>query len=153
MEFCYIALGSNLKDRKANINKAIGYLRSIPKIKVEKISSIIETEPQGGPPQDKFLNAVIKIKTSLVPEELLKTLQGIENKLGRVCKVKNGPRTIDLDILLYGERIIDKEDLKIPHPRMFERDFVLRPLLEVEPDIFFRLKVLRPYREKVKAYL
>lgn len=138
-EASYIALGSNLGDRHFNINKAIEYLKANQNIRVEKVSSIIETEPQGGPPQGKFLNAVVKIKTSLSCEELLRFLQDIENKLGRKRSIKNGPRTIDLDILLYGNKKIDEEDLKIPHPKMFERDFVLKPLLEIEPDIFGKL--------------
>jgi len=135
----YIGLGSNLGDRLANINKAIEYLRENQDIAVEEVSSIIETEPQGGPPQGKFLNAVVKIRTALKPKELLRVLQGIEEKLGRVRNIKNGPRTIDLDILLYGDEKIDEPDLKIPHPRMRERSFVLRPLLEIEPNIFKRL--------------
>ena len=135
----YIGLGSNLGDRLANINKAIEYLKENQDITVERVSSIIETEPQGGPPQGKFLNAVVKIKTTLKPKELLKVLQNIEEKLGRVRTIKNGPRTIDLDILLYGNEKIDEPDLKVPHPRMGERSFVLGPLLEIEPNIFKRL--------------
>jgi len=149
-EICYIGLGSNLGNRQANINKAIEYLKSNSQIKIEKISSIIETEPQGGPPQGKFLNAVVKIKTSLAPQDLLRFLQDIEAKLGRTRLIRNGPRTIDLDILLYDNKVIDEPNLEVPHPRMFERDFVLKPLLEIEPDIFDRLEALKPYRDKLK---
>lgn len=133
MKEVFIGLGSNLGDREKNIKEAIRLLESNPKIKIEKISSLIETEPQGCPPQPNYLNGIIKIKTSLYPEELLYFLQEIENKLGRKRLIKNGPRTIDLDILLYGEEELNKDNLKVPHPRMFKRDFVLKPLLEIEP--------------------
>ncbi|MCD6539418.1 MAG: 2-amino-4-hydroxy-6-hydroxymethyldihydropteridine diphosphokinase [Candidatus Omnitrophica bacterium] len=146
----YIGLGSNLGDRLVNINKAIEYLKENQDITVEKVSSIIETEPQGGPPQGKFLNAVVKIKTSLAPQDLLRFLQDIEAKLGRTRLIRNGPRTIDLDILLYDNKVIDEPNLEVPHPRMFERDFVLKPLLEIEPDIFDKLEGLKPYRDKLK---
>lgn len=102
---------------------------------VLKRSTIIETDPVGGPPQDKFLNAVVKVETKLSPRELLSTCQAIERQLGRVREVPNGPRTIDLDILLYDRLTIDTPQLKIPHPRMFERAFVLGPLREIEPDL------------------
>jgi 2-amino-4-hydroxy-6-hydroxymethyldihydropteridine diphosphokinase len=102
---------------------------------VLKRSTIIETDPVGGPPQDKFLNAVVKIETKLSPDELLSTCQVIERQLGRVRNVLNGPRTIDLDIILYDRLTIDTPQLKIPHPRMFERTFVLEPLKEIEPGL------------------
>ena len=136
----FIGVGSNLGDRNANIKKAIDCLRDNPAIIVKKISSIIETDPVGGISQPKFLNGVIKIETSLLPRELLFILQDIERGLGRVRAEKNGPRIIDLDILLFGDKIIDEADLKIPHPLMFERDFVMKPLLEIEPDILGRVK-------------
>lgn len=135
MEVVYIGIGSNLGNRKKNIEKAIELLKKVKGIKVLKVSSIIETEPLGGPPQQKYLNGVIKLITELEPLELLKVLQKIENRLGRIRKEKNGPRTIDLDILLYGEKLIDEPNLKIPHPRMFEREFVLKPLFEIEPKL------------------
>lgn len=96
------------------------------------MSRIIETAPVGGPArQGKFLNAVLKIKTNLTPLALLKHLKNIEEELGRKKTVRWGPRIIDLDILFYGDKIIDTKALKIPHPRMLERAFVLRPLLEL----------------------
>ncbi len=131
----FIGVGSNLGDRHENILSAIEFLKRHRKVTVEKISSFIETEPVGGPPQGKFLNGVIKIKTSLSPMELLKFLQDIEKRLGRERKIKWGPRTIDLDILLYDDKVIDSPDLKIPHPQMFKREFVLKPLFEIEPNI------------------
>ena len=102
---------------------------------VLKRSTVIETDPAGGPPQDKFLNAVVKVSTELSPLELFSVCQSIERELGRVRDVANGPRTIDLDILLYDHLTIDTPQLKIPHPRMREREFVMKPLKEIEPDL------------------
>jgi 2-amino-4-hydroxy-6-hydroxymethyldihydropteridine diphosphokinase len=98
-----------------------------------KKSKIIETDPVGGPAgQPKFLNAVFKVETNLSPVSLLKKLKEIESELGRPRQhARNAPRTIDLDILFYGNKIINQEELKIPHPKVFEREFVIRPLLEV----------------------
>ncbi len=131
----FIGLGSNLGDREDNLKKAIEYISGHPDIDVDKISSFIETAPVGGPPQGDYLNAVVKIKTSLPPMELLQVLQDVERKLGRTRTVRFGPRTIDLDILLYGKESINTPELKVPHPRMWEREFVLRPLLEIAPEL------------------
>ena len=130
----YLGLGSNMGDRLANIRKAVSLL-STNRVTVIKHSSVIETDPVGGPPQPKFLNAVVKIKTSLTPEELLHLAKSIEDKLGRKPSKKNYPRPIDIDILLYNNISIKSPTLTIPHPRMQKRDFVMRPLLEIEPDI------------------
>lgn len=127
----YIGIGSNLGDRKANIEKAVRLVKLIKKVKVKRISSIYETKPVGGPPQEDFLNGVFEIETSLSPFMLLEELQKIEKYLGRKRSVKNGPRTIDLDILLFGNKKIDTKELKIPHPRMHKREFVLRGLREL----------------------
>jgi len=132
--YVYIGIGSNLGDRLANVNSAIEELKNNPDIRIEKISSIIETAPIGGPAQGKYLNGVIKIKTEISANTLLCTLQNIEKKLGRIRAIKDGPRTIDLDILLYGDKIIDEPGLQVPHPKMFEREFVMKPLLEIEPN-------------------
>lgn len=126
-----IGIGSNMGDRKAYINKAIEMLNKSYGIKVEDISNLYETDPVGGPPQGKFLNGAIRISTELSPRELLNRLQGIEDNLGRERQEKNGPRTIDLDILTYGGLHIEEEDLVIPHPRMDKRDFVMRPLRDL----------------------
>lgn len=131
MATVYIAFGSNLADRNKNIQAAISLLNSRPGIKISKISSIIETEPQGGPAQGKFLNGAIEIKTDLRPKALLSVLQDIENQLGRKRTTENAPRVIDLDIIFYADRIIDNPGLKIPHPRMHKRQFVLEPLREI----------------------
>jgi len=139
----FIGIGSNLGNREENIRKAIDFLKENTNIKVEKTSSIIETEPVGGPHQPKYLNGVIKIRTDYSAKDLLKILQDIENKLGRSRITKFGPRTMDLDILLYGNQVIDEPDIKIPHPRMFERDFVVKPLLEIEPNIQRLVNILK----------
>lgn len=138
MVVCYIALGSNLRDRQKNIKLALEYLKQDPVIEVRKVSSIIETEPQKAPPQPKFLNAVAKLQTSYSAHQLLKKLQEIEVKLGRKTtpRVKNEPRTIDLDILLYGDFKIDEKELQIPHPRIWKRRFVTIPLKEIAPELF-----------------
>ncbi|MDP8290220.1 MAG: 2-amino-4-hydroxy-6-hydroxymethyldihydropteridine diphosphokinase [Candidatus Susulua stagnicola] len=135
MRVVFIGLGSNLGNREDYINKAIDYLKKNPNIIVDKISSIIETNPQGFINQGKYLNAVIKLKTSLSAFNLLTELQDIENNLGRVRSFKNAARTIDLDILLYGEEVIDQPGLNVPHPRMFKRKFVMEPLLEIAPEL------------------
>ena len=134
MATVYLGIGSNQGNRHHNINEALAWLNKNG-ISVSKASSIIETDPVGGPPQDKFLNAVVKIETKLSPSELLSTCQIIERQLGRVREVPNGPRTIDLDILLYDHLTIATPQLQIPHPRMREREFVMRPLKEIAPQI------------------
>jgi 2-amino-4-hydroxy-6-hydroxymethyldihydropteridine diphosphokinase len=128
---CYIGIGSNLGDRHKNIDDALQKLRLTGGIEVKRVSPIYETDPVGGPAQPKYLNGVIEIETSLEPRGLLLTLQDIENQLDRKRAVKNGPRTIDLDILTYGSEKIDEPDLKIPHPRMREREFVQKPLRDI----------------------
>jgi 2-amino-4-hydroxy-6-hydroxymethyldihydropteridine diphosphokinase len=107
-------------------------IRALKNTKILKLSRIRESEPLGGPAnQGKFLNAALKIQTSLSPLSLLKQLKIIEKVLGRKKTVRWGPRLIDLDILFYGDKFIQRGDLKIPHPRLFEREFVLKPLVEV----------------------
>ncbi len=131
MTTCYIGIGSNLGDRRSNIDKAIEAMRSCSGINVVRISTIYETEPVSDVPQGKFLNGVIEIDTELSPRKLLKGLNRIEDDLGRVRSVKNGPRVIDLDILYYGDRAVSDTDLVIPHPRIGDREFVLRGLREL----------------------
>ncbi|MFA5388270.1 MAG: 2-amino-4-hydroxy-6-hydroxymethyldihydropteridine diphosphokinase [Candidatus Omnitrophota bacterium] len=128
---CYIGIGSNLGDRRKYIDSAIDKLRETSSIEVKKVSGIYETEPIGGPKQGRYLNGAIEIETGLKPRELLTRLQDIEKELGRIRTVRNAPRTIDLDILLYGEDNIDEPGLKIPHPRMRDREFVMKPLKEI----------------------
>jgi len=132
MVTCYLGIGSNLGDRRKNISFAIKKIGALEKTKVIKASRIIETKPVGGPrKQGNFLNTVLKIRSDILPLTLHKKLQKIEKELGRTKAVRNGPRTIDLDILLYGDRIIKSKDLRVPHPKMLERGFVLRPLYEL----------------------
>ena len=139
----FIGVGSNLGDRIDYINRAIDSLRNAPEIAVEKVSSIIETEPYDAPGQGRYLNAVLMINTDLRALEVLRKLQDIEKNLGRARSFKNASRTIDLDILLYDEKKIDEPGLTVPHPRMFERAFVTGPLLEIEPELVETIKELR----------
>ena len=133
MPICYLGVGSNLGDRKINIKLALQKINRIRETRIIKVSKIIETKPVGGPlGQGKFLNACLKIKTSLPPIILLDNLKKIEKELGRPARrIRYGPRTVDLDILFYQDKIVNRKDLKIPHPRVFERAFVVRPLLEI----------------------
>ncbi|TAM39980.1 2-amino-4-hydroxy-6-hydroxymethyldihydropteridine diphosphokinase, partial [bacterium] len=125
-------VGSNLGNRRKNIKLAIKKINALKGTFVLKESGIIESAPAGGPVgQPDFLNAALKIKTKLPPIKLLKELKKIEINLGRIKSVRFGPRIIDLDILLYGDRIIRSKSLTIPHPRLFARHFVTGPLLEV----------------------
>ena len=132
---CYIGIGSNLGDRRKYIENAIQKLNETKGIEVKKVSSIYETDPLSGPIQGKYLNGVIEIETEIEPRELLTRLLDIEIQLGRKRTVKNGPRTIDLDILLFGDKKIDEPGLKIPHPRMQRREFVMKPLKEIYESI------------------
>ncbi|MDF2645172.1 2-amino-4-hydroxy-6-hydroxymethyldihydropteridine diphosphokinase [Paenibacillus sp. V4I3] len=127
----YVALGSNIDDREHYLQDAITALNQESGITVTGLSSIYETEPVGYVDQSAFLNMVIQIITVLPAEELLFTMLAIEKRLGRTRDLRWGPRTIDLDLLLYGDHQLTTPDLIIPHPRMHERAFVLVPLTEV----------------------
>jgi 2-amino-4-hydroxy-6-hydroxymethyldihydropteridine diphosphokinase len=129
----YLALGSNLGDRLTNLKQAISSLT--PQMEVKAKSQIYETPPWGYEDQPKFLNQVIKAKTYLDPEPLLKHLKRLEVALGRKESFPNGPRLIDLDILFYDDRIFNTPSLVIPHPRLQERGFVLLPLMDIAPDL------------------
>lgn len=133
----YIALGSNLGRKRDNIARAIQLIAALPGVKIIKSSSLYETEPWGKTDQDNFLNQVIAVETSLHPAELLRELQNIEIKMGRQRKEKWGPRIIDLDILLYGNEVMDDPHLTIPHPHLRQRLFVLVPLAEIGADLQF----------------
>lgn len=129
---CYLGIGSNQGSRRKLIKLALEKIDQLRGTEIIKISELIQTEALGGPPDaPKFLNGAVKIKTSLTPLCLLNELKKIESALGRTAGARNGPRTIDIDILLYADKILDTRKLTIPHPRMFERDFVLRPLSEI----------------------
>lgn len=148
MVICYIGIGSNLGDRKKNINTAIRKIKTIAGTKVTKVSSVLETVPVGGPnSQPLFFNSVIEIQTQLTPYPLLIELQKIENSLGRIRTVVNGPRTIDLDILTYGDVVLKETALTIPHPRILERSFVTEPLKEIAPEMINRIKKMSSKKE------
>lgn len=133
MAIVYIGIGSNIGERQTNCMKAIEALKN-KGITVKKISSMHETEPWGLKKQPKFINMAVETETSMSPEELLSALKGIEEDMGREETVKWGPRIIDLDILFYDDIVIDMKHLRIPHPLLHERDFVLNPLAEIAPD-------------------
>ena len=129
----YLGLGSNMGYRQHNLDKALELLSQ--RLRVEKISSVYDTEPIGNINQPHFLNLVCQIYTRLAPPELLALAKGIESTLGRTFDKYNAPRPIDIDILLYGEQVIDTLGLTIPHPRMAKRAFVLVPLAEIAPAV------------------
>jgi len=124
-------MGSNLGDKTDNLNRAVALLKENENIKVIQVSSFYETDPVGYLDQDVFVNIAVKVETSLLPLELLDYCQFVEQELKRVRKIRWGPRSIDVDILTYDETMIDEERLTVPHPRMFERAFVLIPLKEI----------------------
>ena len=130
----YVALGSNLGDKEANLRKALELLKERG-VEVVKTSSFICTEPYGVTDQPQFLNGVCKVRTSLEPLELLRTLLEIEQEMGRVRLRHWGERNIDLDLLLYEDVVMDIPQLKLPHPDMQNRDFVLLPLAEIAPEL------------------
>ena len=132
MAVIYLGLGSNIGNRTEQLNRAIELLKKSG-IDIRKVSSYIETDPVGGPPQGRFLNAVAMAETKTSPAELLKTVQSIESAMGRVRTTANSPRPIDIDILLYDTLTLQSQDLTIPHPRMHQRAFVLNPLREIAP--------------------
>lgn len=131
----FIALGTNIEPREHFLKKALKALSDLEHVHIIKKSSIYETEPVGYMNQNDFLNMVIAISTELSADALLNTCQHIEQMLGRERTIKNGPRTIDLDILLYNQMTIHTDRLTVPHPRMHERAFVLIPLYEIAPDL------------------
>jgi len=136
MANAYIGLGSNLGDRAALLRAALGRLAETQGIEVAAASPFHETDPVGGPPgQPRFLNAAAHLRVDLSPEELHGRLRAVEAALGRVRGERWGPRTIDLDLLLYGDLVLQSETLTIPHPLMHERRFVLEPLAEIAPNL------------------
>lgn len=131
----FIGVGSNEGDRLACLSAAVRALGGTPGVRLVQMATIRETEPIG-PPQAPYLNTVVEIETARDPEELLRALQDIERALGRIPSPERwGPRVIDLDLLLYDDRVIHQPDLSIPHPRLHERAFVLEPLAQLAPDL------------------
>jgi len=130
----YLGLGSNLGNRSLNLEKALGYITR--RMRLVKQSPVYETEPVGNTNQPKFLNQVCEVKTMLSPETLLMFTRGVEQKMGRPPgHAKDSPRTIDIDILFYGDQVVSRPDLIIPHPRLSKRAFVLVPLNEIAPEL------------------
>lgn len=134
MSVAFVGVGTNMGDRLLNIQNAIEALKLLPNTTVEKVSNIYETEPWGLKEQANFLNGVIKISTKLSPNALLGGLLGIEAAMGRVREIKNGPRILDLDLLIYDDVVLNSEELILPHPLITEREFVLKPLCELCDD-------------------
>ncbi len=130
----YVALGGNLGDPGAAFDAALDLLREIPGVRVARVSTRRRTSPVGGPPQPDYLNAVAEVITQLAPEDLLRALTGIENRLGRERTVRWGPSTLDLDLLLMEDLRRSGPGLLLPHPRMAERRFVLEPMCELAPE-------------------
>jgi 2-amino-4-hydroxy-6-hydroxymethyldihydropteridine diphosphokinase len=137
MERAYVALGSNLGDREATIRAALAALDAATGVRVAAVSSLVETEPVGVVDQPRFLNGAAALDTSLDPEALLGLLLALERRFGRDREgvPAQGPRTLDLDLLLYGNARIHRPGLEIPHPRLHERAFVLAPLAELDPSL------------------
>jgi 2-amino-4-hydroxy-6-hydroxymethyldihydropteridine diphosphokinase len=134
MKTVHLSLGSNVGEREANLQSAIDALHS-PDIRITRISSVYETEPVDCPGQRWFLNLVAEAETGLFPMQLLSRAMRIERQLGRKRTIAKGPRTIDIDILLYGNFVVHSGTLEVPHPRLAERRFVLAPLAELAPDL------------------
>lgn len=136
MTKAFVALGSNLGERETHIRRAVEELGKLPRTKVERVSSLYDTAPIGEVEQPRFLNAVACVETELTAGELLWNLLLVEQRLGRVrAKVKKwGPRSIDLDLLFFGDSVIDEPSLKVPHPEAHLRAFVLAPLAELDPE-------------------
>lgn len=134
MERVFLGLGSNIGHRAANVKRACRLIDQIEGVRLVRTSSLIETKPVGHEDQPDFINGVVEIETTLPPRGLLTEIKRIEHEMGRVETFRYGPRLIDIDILLFGDRIIDGPGLTIPHPRMHERLFVLGPLAEIAPE-------------------
>lgn len=148
LNIAYIGIGSNEGDRLKNIKDSIYLISKLDGCKVDSVSSIYETLPFGKTDQQNFYNAVIKIKTEQVVNDLFFSLKEIEKKIGRIQREKWGPREIDLDILLYNDLIFSDEIITLPHKGLIYRDFVIVPLLEIEPEIVHPV-----YNKKVSEFI
>ena len=133
--YCYLGLGSNLGNKQNYITNAIKYISELENVEIKKTSSIITTKPYGKIDQPDFLNCVVELNTNILPEELLKKCLNIEDQLGRSRKGKWGPRTIDIDMLFYEDKIMNTKLLVLPHPELHKREFVLISLSELCPDL------------------
>lgn len=151
MKQAWIALGSNIAPREAYLQQAIQMLKEHSEIELKQISTVYETDPVGYEDQDQFLNLVAEVGTSLEPLELLHICQSIEKELGRKRIIRWGPRTVDLDILLYSTENMNVEELILPHPRMHERAFVLVPLAEIAPELLLEGKKVQEWLDALPA--
>ena len=134
MNRAYVGLGGNLGDRRANLKAAVRELRRIPQTRVLKTSSFQWSDPEGEEVQPRYLNGAAELESDLSPEELLTQLLQIETDLGRIRSTPKGPRTVDLDLLLFGKQAVQSKNLELPHPRITKRRFVLEPLSELCPN-------------------
>jgi len=158
MPIVFLSLGSNIGDREEHIRKAFTHLANI--CKVRRTSHLYLTEPVGNTEQDWFLNCVVEVETDVDPKKLLSSIKSIERKLGRKKTVKNGPRIIDIDILFYGDCVVNTKNLVIPHPLLQERLFVLQPMMDLNPGFVHpvlkktiqELYMHRPWAEMVTPY-
>ena len=148
MKKSYLALGSNMGDKKRYLYDAIQMLNHHEEITITTLSSLYETTPWGYVDQDIFMNLVVEIETSLTALELLDVCQSIENELGRVREFKWGPRVIDVDILLYDNQAIESKRLTVPHPYITERDFVMIPLAEINPQLIVKDKTAQQWAQQ-----
>lgn len=135
MTRAYVGLGANVGRREVTLRRAVELLREADGVQVLAVSQLRETDPVGVLDQPQFLNGAVAIETALAPREVLDLLLEIERSLGRVRGERWGPRTIDLDFLLYGDEVVDEPGLRVPHPRLHERRFALEPLAELEPEL------------------
>ncbi len=147
----YLSLGSNLGDRYSNIMQAISKIQRIPDVNLRSIAPLYETGPVGVTDHPAYLNTALRIETQLTPIELLDKCQEIEAGMGRTNKGKLRPRKIDIDILLYDELILKQPELLIPHPRIKERDFVLKPLIDLNPELKCPITEFK-YSELMKSH-
>ena len=147
MTTCYLALGSNLNDPVKQVSHAIKHIKHMKQTKLTGISHFYESSPLDNSAQNNYINAVVSIETSLLPDQLLHQCQLIENKLGKLKLYHWGPRTIDIDIVLYGHYVICEKNIVIPHPGITERDFVIKPLLDINPNLTL------PNGNTLKSYL
>jgi len=135
MPTAYVGLGANLGERERTLRRALELLDAVAGVEVAAVSELRETEPVGVHDQPRFLNGVARVETTLGPRELLDALLLVERALGRVRRERWGPRTVDLDLLVYGDLVVDEPGLTVPHPRLHERRFVLEPLAELAPGL------------------
>lgn len=151
----FLGLGANEGDREMNIAMAIEHLKNIVGVRIEAVSSLYETVALAESDQPDYINCAIRIGTALDPHSLLKAAQGLEKRLGRQPRSHMLPRPIDIDILLYDDAVIDSAELKIPHPRLKQRRFVLEPLLEIAPDTIDPVtsKPLREFLDATKSQI